>query len=301
MIRLIDIKHGSGFNVDFLRLSGIYAIRNSVNGHHYVGSSNRILVRCRVHLVELTKGTHHCEPLQRAIAKYGIDKFFVSVLDAVDGKDDLFDSEQQRISEMGYYNTAKCSRSPIGIKHNLTDEDRKGRSERAKAMNKARTKEEYAEVTKKALAVRLQKPTSDETKAKLSAALKGREFSAEHLAKIQKSKKSNPNYEAANAASVERLNQARANMTDEQRAQWKAKLSATRKGVPRPDLAGRKVSEEAKAKISAARKGKPLSAAHRAAIAASWVVRKSKAESLTRERAVEDVSTLPTKTNMPCP
>lgn len=80
---------------------------------------------------------------------------------------------------------------------------------------------------------------SVETRAKMSAAHKGRIFSAEHIANLVKARARQP------PCSVE----------------TRAKISAAR--------TGNTASESARAKMSAARKGKPLAPAHREKIAAA--------------------------------
>lgn len=78
------------------------------------------------------------------------------------------------------------SEAHMGKKMNLSDEERARRSERARAMAKSRTPEQIAAQVEKAAATRRGKPLSQEQKDKMSAALKGRKFSADHLAALKK-------------------------------------------------------------------------------------------------------------------
>lgn len=55
--------------------SGVYEIRNVVNGHKYIGSSLHVAKRFRLHLNKL-RTNQHCNPyLQRAWNKYGESNF----------------------------------------------------------------------------------------------------------------------------------------------------------------------------------------------------------------------------------
>ena len=70
--------------------AGIYRIRNIATGKAYVGSSIRLRSRFSSHRSDLTRGTHHCQPLQRAWAKYGAAAFTFEVLAYCDPEQVLF-------------------------------------------------------------------------------------------------------------------------------------------------------------------------------------------------------------------
>jgi len=55
--------------------SGVYQIRNTINGKVYVGSSVDITARWAVHRSDLKHGHHHSVKLQRAFDKHGADAF----------------------------------------------------------------------------------------------------------------------------------------------------------------------------------------------------------------------------------
>lgn len=61
--------------------SGIYQIRNKVNGKVYVGQAQNIDVRWNSHRNELLRGVHKNKHLQSAFNKYGPDSFEWSVLE----------------------------------------------------------------------------------------------------------------------------------------------------------------------------------------------------------------------------
>jgi group I intron endonuclease len=61
----------------------IYAVRNTVNGKSYIGSTNDLYYRKALHLSQLRRGVHHSVILQRAFNKYGERSFDFIVLEHV--------------------------------------------------------------------------------------------------------------------------------------------------------------------------------------------------------------------------
>lgn len=59
---------------------GVYEIRNTLNGHRYIGSTVDYKERIQIHQHQLQEGTHHCTYLQNAWNKYGEDTFTFSML-----------------------------------------------------------------------------------------------------------------------------------------------------------------------------------------------------------------------------
>lgn len=74
--------------------SGIYSIRNVLNGRLYVGSATNIQSRWRSHRSSLENNAHHSATLQRSWNKYGKELFEFSVLEHVENLDDLISREQ---------------------------------------------------------------------------------------------------------------------------------------------------------------------------------------------------------------
>ncbi len=62
-------------------LSGIYYIRNKVNGKMYIGLSVNIGDRIRVHMKDLGKNFHPNTHLQKSWNKYGKDNFEFGILE----------------------------------------------------------------------------------------------------------------------------------------------------------------------------------------------------------------------------
>ena len=82
-----------------LKVSGIYCIKNSINGKIYIGSSKNIYYRLKRHSSELKKKTHANKHLQNSYLKYGEDNFVVSILE--EGcNDHLQELEQQYINNL---------------------------------------------------------------------------------------------------------------------------------------------------------------------------------------------------------
>ncbi len=99
---------------------GVYEIVNLHDGRAtaYVGSSNDIAKRWRNHQLELNKGSHRNQHLQRAWAKYGIEAFAFGVIEEIDSTSELLAREQywlDRYFEMpgSIYNIARDASAPM--------------------------------------------------------------------------------------------------------------------------------------------------------------------------------------------
>ena len=82
---------------------GIYSIRNSKNGHIYVGSSSHLERRIKAHKRLLHRGKHHSIRLQRAWNLYGADVFLFEILEIVTDIELLLSKEQQYIDGLGAF------------------------------------------------------------------------------------------------------------------------------------------------------------------------------------------------------
>lgn len=79
--------------------SGIYQIRNLVNGKVYVGSTVNLHRRALAHFNKLQHHNHHSIKLQRAYNKYGLDKLTFEVLEYVE-EENLLEREQYYIDTL---------------------------------------------------------------------------------------------------------------------------------------------------------------------------------------------------------
>lgn len=234
--------------------TGVYLIRNKVNGKGYVGSgAYSIRERWYIHVTELRKQVHCNIYLQRAWNKHGEGNFVLEVLELCE-PERCVEREQHWMDKLGTANPKKgYNRNPkagsmLGFKHSekskqLISSKGKGRrhSEDAKARISAKMKiimlgnkhfqgKVHTEETKEKIAAAARKQWENEehrktVSAKVSATLTGRRLSAESLAKRT---------EKQRAGLVSR------NKDPEMRAKISAKLM------------GHPVSEQTRAKISKA-------------------------------------------------
>jgi group I intron endonuclease len=216
-------KTATGLGVDagnaavITRQSGVYEIRNTLNGKRYIGSAAVPRYRKQQHYSHLSKGTHCNRKLQYAWNKHGADVFVFRVI-LLCAKADLVFYEQRCFDRFRpEYNLTLTAGSLLGYK--------------------------TSEETKAKLSAALKgKKRSPETRAKIGAGHKGKVISPEARAKMR----------AAKLGKVLSTT-VRANMSASLRArgpEWRAKLSAARIG--NKYSLGRKHPPEVLAKISAA-------------------------------------------------
>lgn len=89
--------------------SGIYAIRNTINDRAYVGSSSNLYKRLNAHKNSLLKNSHINSALNNFCKTYGVDKFFVEIIEFCETKD-LIIRENFYIKKLkGYGHGFNCS------------------------------------------------------------------------------------------------------------------------------------------------------------------------------------------------
>lgn len=142
--------------------SGVYQIRNTVNGKCYVGSSVHIERRWRQHRTALLRRVHHSKKLQNAVGKYGVGAFEFSVIEECP-QDQNTDRELYWMVQKG----AVCAGYNI-------------RSDPGSNLRSAVSEE----TKKKISAARLGKKHSADTKQRIGAASVGRTYTAEALGKV---------------------------------------------------------------------------------------------------------------------
>ncbi len=214
-----------------VRGSGIYAIRNKLNGKLYVGSALNIQRRWWQHQSRLRIGNHHSRKLQSAWNKYGVDGFLFEVLELVPDAQVLTIREQHWINSLGAH-------GPSGYNMRPTAESSLGviQSDETKAIRSALlTGRKLTDEHKKKIALSITGRTlSESARKKISDALKGRSkgpMSDETRAKMSKS----------------RLGVKHGPMSQEQKDKLSKIHKGRKKGPP---------SEETRAKISKANLGK---------------------------------------------
>lgn len=169
--------------------SGIYQIRNIINGKRYIGSAIDFRCRWRQHQNHANKGIHHSAHFQAAWNKYGAESFIFEILIACQ-KDEILDYEQITIDrESPEYNIAKSVSAPmLGLNHNERAKELIAASKRGKKHSPERIKKN-AEGHKGIPAWNKGKKMSAELCAVNSAVHKGKVLSLETRKKISDSNK----------------------------------------------------------------------------------------------------------------
>jgi group I intron endonuclease len=142
--------------------TGVYRIRNLQNGKVYIGSSKDIEERWRQHTLKLNRGTHPCRKLLNAWKKYGSSTFQFEIIELC-SLAELLDREQHWIdTTMAYttgYNSRPKAESCLGYKRGAPTEEHKRKNAEAHTGSKNSN---------------WGKPRSEQTKAKIASAQKGK-------------------------------------------------------------------------------------------------------------------------------
>ncbi len=95
---------------------GVYEIKNTKNGHRYVGSSVNVEKRWSTHIAVLVRKKHHSAALQRAWNKYGAGRFVFKILRQCE-IELLASVEQSEMTLGAAYNCMPRARSSRGFRH----------------------------------------------------------------------------------------------------------------------------------------------------------------------------------------
>jgi len=177
--------------------SGVYTIRNTLNGREYVGSAAAFRYRWNKHRSELSRGVHSNSKLQRAWDKHGPAAFEFKPLLICARKDNIFYEQRAMDALQPFYNLVKKAGSVLGLKRGpFTAEHRA----KLKASHVGRTYKKRTLEQRAKMAAAMQKRYADapaptgmvltaERRAKISAALTGIVRSPATCARISAAKK----------------------------------------------------------------------------------------------------------------
>lgn len=175
-------------------LSGIYQIRNIVNGNIYIGQSVDLYFREKRHFSELRHDRHHSRHLQHAYNKYGADNFVFEVL-IYCKPEELTRLEQEIVDRASpAYNICReCVETSKGVKR--TEESRKKSSnshrgvplseEHRKHIGESGRGRPVSQKTRSKMSVaNIGKRHSEESRRKMSLSRAGKTLSEEHKKNI---------------------------------------------------------------------------------------------------------------------
>jgi len=176
--------------------SGIYKIKNIVNGKIYIGSAKSIKKRWGQHISALNKNSHDNIYLQKAWNKYGEGNFEFTIVEEVE-LNDLIIMEQHYIDLYNVcnrsigYNLLPTAGNLLGYKHSDESKRKMSDSQKGKILT-SETKEKISAGHKGIKYNTCRKgwkgtKASDETKKKMSESRIGRKLSYETKQKISKS------------------------------------------------------------------------------------------------------------------
>ena len=110
--------------------SGVYTIRNLLNGKVYVGQANEFEARWRIHIHELRTGEHRSPHLQRSWDKNGEECFEFRVVEPVHNKNKLNEREQFWMDKF------RCTDRRFGYNITPTAGSQRGYRHRAESLKK---------------------------------------------------------------------------------------------------------------------------------------------------------------------
>ena len=169
-------------------ISGVYLIRNTVNGKVYVGSSQNIELRWRRHRNELDGSRHHSKHLQRAWNLDGSDAFVFEIV-RLCGKEELTIQEQAVLTELNSanpnygYNVSAVAGSRRGVRH--SEEVRTKMSKAAKCRPPKSDAENKAHGLKLKAKIAAGEFFTEEHREKISASLRGKKRSEETVQRMR--------------------------------------------------------------------------------------------------------------------
>jgi group I intron endonuclease len=169
--------------------SGVYKIENKNNGRVYIGSAVDFKKRWRQHRNDLNSGRHHSQKLQRAWNKYGEDAFVFAVVEIVFDESELLTREQAWIdfwdSSKHGYNISPTAGNCRGVVPSEA-----ARAHMSEAQRRRGKRKPHSEESKRKMSIALKgRVISESARAAISRAHKGRAKSPTECQNISKGKK----------------------------------------------------------------------------------------------------------------
>jgi group I intron endonuclease len=217
------------------KISGVYEIRNTVNGHRYIGSAVDLNRRHYEHFCRLRSEKHINRHLQKAWLMYGGERFIFSILETCDHAA-LVEREQFYLDTLiPEYNICRTAQSTLGL---IPSPETRAKISATKIRKKVKaTPEIRAKISRALIGNKYAEGHihAPETRARMSETHKGMAISPEACEKISASKIGNTNF-----------------LGRKHTPETLAKMSAAAIGNTR--CRGRKLSSETRAKIKATNK-----------------------------------------------
>lgn len=159
----------------------VYKLQNKISGNIYIGITSSLKRRINEHCRDSKNGS--CLPVHRAIRKYGLDSFSISILKRCCSWPDACEAERSMISHYDSFNNGyNCTLGGdgrSGIPH--SEETKQKISESMLGKNKYKHSPEH--IAKHAASIRGRKH-SEETKLKMRLSSPRKKLTPEHKLKI---------------------------------------------------------------------------------------------------------------------
>lgn len=168
--------------------TGVYQILNKINGYKYIGSAALSFdKRFAQHRHLLAKNKHHNNKLQNSYNKYGKESFEYSILQYCPSELCIKKEQWFMDFEKPYFNISPTAGNVLGIKH--TEAQKEANRQRRLGSKMSEEAKRKMSLARKGRKGRCGFTLSQEHKNKIIAANKGKKYSEESRAKISKALK----------------------------------------------------------------------------------------------------------------